>query len=526
MKIISSASMKEYDRKTIEYFGLPGIVLMESAALRVVECIKTLPLKLSKIVVLSGPGNNGGDGLAVARLLSLAGYQVLLWSTVKPGAYRGDAAVNEKHLLKKDFPIKRLTGKIVDDCFRHDLEEASLLVDALLGTGIDREVEGLIADLINTVNASDLPVLSVDIPSGVNADNGSVMGSAIRATWTVTFAFLKTGLLLYPGAELAGEIMVAEINIPHQLAAEEKCSLLTPSFIRETLPVRSPDAHKGSLGRTLLLAGSAGMIGAAVLAAESALKSGSGLVYLAAPASICAALASKLTEVILIPLSEESPGLISPGTAAMLIEKAGNCDAMAVGPGLATGEATAELVVKLIQLCPVPLVIDAGALDVLGRNMNVLRSARYLPVITPHPGEMARLVGISTKQVQENRLEIAVKNAALWNCQIILKGAHSIVATPDGRAAINPTGNVALATAGSGDLLTGMVASFMAQGMSAETAAMAGTYIHGLAGDLLPKERGSSARDILNHYTEAFSCLKTADLNLFGYPYLFRIRPL
>jgi ADP-dependent NAD(P)H-hydrate dehydratase / NAD(P)H-hydrate epimerase len=526
MKIISSASMKEYDRKTIELYGLPGIVLMETAAFRVFEFIKALPQKPSKVVVLSGPGNNGGDGLVVARLLLLAGYQVSLWSTVKPGAYRGDAAINEKYLLKRNYTINRLTGKAELELFKNDLDHAGLLVDALLGTGIDREVEGLIADLIKTVNGSDLPVLAVDIPSGVNADNGSIMGSAVQANWTVTFAFLKKGLLLYPGAGLAGEIFVAEINIPNQLAEKDKISLLTPSFIRQSLPVRLPDAHKGSLGRTLLVAGSAGMTGAAVLAAESALTSGSGLVYLAAPASICAALEAKLIEVIVIPLPEKTPGMISPDAASMIIEKANSCNAMAVGPGLDTGEATAELLFKLVQLSPVPLVIDAGALNALGRNKTILRSARHLPLITPHPGEMARLAGVSTKQVQVSRLEIALKNAAFWNCYIILKGANSIVATPDGQAAINPTGNVALATAGSGDLLTGMVTSLIAQGMSTEKAAMAGTYIHGLAGDHLPAGRGYCARDILNRYAEAFSCLDTADLKYFGNPCLSRVRPL
>jgi ADP-dependent NAD(P)H-hydrate dehydratase / NAD(P)H-hydrate epimerase len=526
VKILSSAAMREFDRRTIEDYGLPGAVLMETAGLRVVEFIQTIRLKSKKIIVLTGPGNNGGDGLVIARLLSLAGYKVSLWSTLKPGAYRNDAGTNENFLLRNKYTVQRLIDKEALQLFCQDLKEADLLVDALLGTGIDREVDGLIAEIINAVNESGLPALAVDIPSGVNADSGAIMGNAVKATWTVTFAFPKLGLMLYPGAGLAGEIFVGEINIPVQLAAEAKINLLVPSFIRSYLPERHPDAHKGVMGRTLIVAGSPGMTGAAVLAAESALKSGSGLVYLAAPESACLALESKLVEVIIIPLPESSPGIISSDAVDIIVEKASGCSALVIGPGLNTGEPTAEFLHKLMQFSPVPMVLDAGALDALGHNMNMLRSARYIPVITPHPGEMARLAGISVREVQGSRLGMAQKNAGLWNCTIVLKGANTIIASPEGWTAINPTGSVTLATAGSGDLLTGLIGSLIAQGMSSDMAAMAGVYIHGLAGDLLPSGRGYKAGDILACYGKAFRTLKDADLRLRGNPFISKIRPV
>ena len=526
MKILSSVAMKNADQRAIEDLGMPGIVLMETAGLRVVEYILTLLPKGARIVVLAGPGNNGGDGLVTARLLVKAGFSVTLWSTVKPTAYRGDAGINEKFLAKTEFPLHRLAEKDDFDHFREDLDRADLLVDAILGIGTDRQVEGLLAEIIDTVNLSNVPVLAVDIPSGVNADSGAVMGRAIKANWTVTFALPKTGLLLHPGAGLAGEIIVGEIGIPVSLSEDEPFDLITPAFVKSLLPIRPVDAHKGSLGRTLIVAGSIGMSGAAMLAAESALLGGSGLVYLAAPQSACPALEAKTVEVIVVALPEKSPGLIDPGAVDIIIEKANACDVLAVGPGLDTGEATSELLYKLVQLSPVPMIFDAGALEALGRKINMLRSARHLPVITPHPGEMARLIGKSAGQVQSSRLETALKNAALWNCIIMLKGPNTIIATPDGRAAINPTGNPSLATAGSGDLLTGLVSSFIAQGIAPENAAMAGAFMHGLAGDLLPPGRGHRARDILARYKEAFQFLEECDQTVAGNPFLIKVRPI
>ncbi len=525
MKVLSRESMKEADRQTIEKFSVPGAVLMETAGLRVVEFIRSNLPDSNRVVILAGPGNNGGDGLVVARLLKKAGVSVSLWSTVKPGAYRGDSAINEKYLDKTSFQIQRLSASADLDRLQFELNYADLVVDALLGIGADREVTGLLAEIIDTINGSGVPVLAVDIPSGVNANSGAVLGCAVRADWTVTFACPKLGLMFYPGAGLAGEIVIGDINIPESLLEDEIVDLVTSSFVRKVLPDRPADAHKGSLGRVLIVAGSPGMSGAAALAAESALKGGAGLVYLAAPESACTALDAKLVEVITIVLPESSVGVIDPSAAEIIIDKARECDVLAVGPGLDTGEVTSNLLNKLVQLCPVPMVFDAGALGALGKKMNMLRSARHMPVITPHPGEMARLIGKTAGQVQGSRLETALKNANLWNCIIMLKGPNTVIATPDGRASINPSGSPSLSTGGSGDLLTGMVASFIAQGIAPENAARVGAFMHGLAGDLLPEGRGHMARDILAHYKEAFQYLKTCDQKIAGNPFLTKARP-
>ncbi|HSW35354.1 MAG TPA: NAD(P)H-hydrate dehydratase, partial [Candidatus Limnocylindrales bacterium] len=438
-----------------------------------------------------------------------------------------DAEVNEKYIEKTSFPVQRLLTAKDLDCVRTELNSADLLVDALLGIGIERAVEGLLADLIRSINDSNVPVLSVDIPSGVDADTGLVLGCAVQAKWTVTFAFPKKGLLLHPGASYAGEIIVGEINIPSFLVENEPINLLTASYVRGLFPQRSIDAHKGSMGRVLVVAGSPGMSGAAVMAAEAALRGGAGLVYLAAPKSLCPALEAKLIEVITVALPETRPGIIAPEAAEQILQKAGLCQVLAVGPGLNPGSATTTLLESLIASCPVPMVIDAGALEAIADKMHLLQTAKHLPVLTPHAGEMARLVGTGVVQVQQNRLEIALKCARQWNSILLLKGANTIIALPDGRAYINPTGGPALSTAGSGDLLTGLVASFIAQGLLPAAAAAAGAYIHGLSGDLVPEERGHMARDILLHFKQAFQyvAFESAYTNN-ATPYLHRIRPV
>jgi len=518
--------MREADRKTIEDFAMPGTVLMETAGIRVAEFVRAGVSKNSRIVVLAGPGNNGGDGLVAARLLNKAGYRVSLWCAAKAGSYKAEASVNEKYLKKAGFPIKYLLEQKELDDFKDDLLFADLLIDSLLGIGANREIKGITADIINSVNSSGLPVLAVDIPSGLDSDTGGVLGCAIRANWTVTFSNPKQGLFLHPGAGLAGEIIVADINIPDLLLEDETLDLITAEHVMDILPERPADAHKGSMGRVLIVAGSPGMTGAALMTAESALKGGAGLVYLASPESICSELASNLMEVITVPLPEQEKGVISPGAVDIIIEKARECDALAVGPGLGTGEVTSGLLYKLVQLSPIPLVLDAGALSALGQNLNMLRSARYLPVITPHPGEMARMTGVTPGQIQSSRLDVAVKNARLWACIIMLKGPNTIIASPEGRAAINPTGNQNLATAGSGDLLTGLVASFIAQGVPSENAARAAAFMHGLAGDFILPCRGHMARDVLANYKQAFRYVEQCEQYYEGNPYLKKARPI
>jgi len=526
VKVLSASSMREADRKAIEDYGIPGVVLMETAGTRVTDFILDHFDRDARVIVLCGPGNNGGDGLVIARQLYRAGFRVSPWSSQKRGTYRGDAAVNENICIRLGLPPEELNGP--DDLSRLEaqLRGADLVVDALLGTGVNREVTGITAELISLVNKSSVPAIAVDIPSGVSADTGEILGAALKADWTLTFAFPKLGLFLYPGAEYAGQVYVCDINIPSETGEGEKTELMTLQDIRVALPERSGSAHKGSFGRVLIVAGSPGMTGAAVLAAEAALKAGAGLVYLAAPASTCPALEAKLVEVITIGLTETKPGLIDPQAASQIIEKAGLCDVLCIGPGLCPDGKTGELLRELIRRCPVPMVIDAGALTAIEDDPGCLKEAKTPPVITPHPGEMARLAKLTTARVQSCRPGTALKKASEWNSVVLLKGAYTIIAAPDGLAAVNPTGNAVLATAGSGDLLSGMVASFIAQGMNSERAAMAGAFIHGLAGDLLPPGRGSSALDIKANIKKAFQYIRQYEKNPVHDPYLTPVKPV
>jgi len=524
MKVLSSAAMKEADRRTIEEMGMPGAVLMETAAIRTVELIRHKLPRAKRFAVLAGPGNNGGDGLAIARLLKNAGLSGSLWSTVKPGGYRGDAGMNEQFLERAAYPINRLGERESLEQFREELNCVDFVVDALLGVGVDRNVEGLFAELIEGVNDAGLPVVSVDIPSGVNANSGAVMGCAVQADWTVTFAFPKQGLLCHEGAEKAGEVYVGQINIPPALVENERVDLITPAQILSILPSWNKSVHKGNLGRVMIVAGSPGMTGAAVMAGESALMGGAGLVYLAVPQSLESSVSARLVEVITISLEEAGQGIISPGAAETILDKAVHCDALAIGPGLDPGSDTAELLERLIISSPVPLVIDAGALEALKGRMEILKEAKQPVAITPHPGEMGRLAGLSVREVQENRLEVALDHARKWGVFLLLKGFNTIIAAPDGRAAINTTGGPALATAGSGDLLTGLIASFIAQGLEAENAARAGAFMHGLAGDLVPEGRGHMARDVMFYYKQAFQSLAEAEDSRFINPYLAGVR--
>lgn len=513
MRVLTAAAMREADRRTIEELGLPGTVLMETAAMRITEAVMAVNPERRRVVVAAGPGNNGGDGLAAARQLARAGWPVSLHCAARETDYRGEALVNYGFLRHSGFPVRHILGEEGLAALEADLREAGMAVDALLGTGLSRPVEGLPAAVIALLNRSGLPVLAADIPSGVCADSGRVLGCAVRARWTITFAFPKQGLLLHPGAGLAGELSVADIGIPSFLVREEPLGVATAEQVRALLPSRPADSHKVTFGRVLLLAGSAGMTGAAALAGNAALRGGAGLVYACIPESLRPVLESKVVEVIVRGVAERRPGEISAAAAEALLEQAGGCRAFALGPGLEAGPETARLLETVIPRSPCPLVLDAGALAALAGLTGVLEQSPFPPVITPHAGEMARLLGTDAAAVQQSRLEAARNFAGSTGCVVVLKGAHTVIAEPGGKAWFNPTGGPALATAGSGDVLTGIIAALLAQGLPPAEAARAGVYLHGLAGDLLPV-RGGTAGDILAQIPEAFRLVGKEEFGL------------
>ena len=502
-KLTTAAQMRELDRRTIEDYGVPSIVLMENAALRVVDVINERfgPLCKKRIAVVCGKGNNGGDGLAIARHLATRfGAQVMVHLLSDQPGYTGDAAINYK--LAQSFGLSFQS---------HPFHPAirggqDLIIDALLGTGIKGEVKSDSAAYVRTMNVMQVPIISVDVPSGLNADTGAgeVEGGCVKATLTVTFALPKIGLLVYPGAEYVGELIVADIGMPRQVMAADDVNVYATEAtdIARWLPERGNgrDANKGKFGHVTVFAGSAGFAGAPTLSAEAAARTGAGLVTLAVPSGIQNALMARVSPVVMTRgLSETSAGTFGKDAVEAALSLAAHGTAAAIGPGLGGADTadTREFVREFVSRCSVPLVIDADALNCLALEpdwgVSAIKSRTAATILTPHPGEMGRLLGTDTKAVQADRraaVERAVQN---YGCVVLLKGARTLIASPDGRLAVNTTGNPGMATGGAGDVLTGILATLLGTETPAWEAAAIGAYLHGLAGDLAAAKQGGPA---------------------------------
>ncbi len=498
-KLATAAQMREMDRRTIEDYGIPSIVLMENAALRVVDVIAERfgPLKGKRIGVVCGKGNNGGDGLAIARHLSVRfGAKVSVHLTAEPSEYEGDAAANYKMASALGLDIR----PVFPDLYRG----IDLVVDALLGTGIHGGVEGSLAEIISAMNGEHRPIVAVDVPSGLDADTGEISGACVKATLTVTFALPKLGLIVYPGAEYVGELIVADIGMPREVMAADEVtvSATEASDIAKWLPARTNgrDSNKGKFGHVSVLAGSAGFAGAPTLCAEAAARAGAGLVTLAVPQSIQNALMARVSPVVMTQgLVETANGTFSKEAVDAALKIAVKGTAAAIGPGLGGAEdaGTRAFVREFVSRCPVPLVIDADALNCLAserdRGASVVKSRTAATILTPHPGEMGRLLGTDTKTVQGDRRAAVEQAAQTYGCVVLLKGARTLIASPDGRLAVNMTSNPGMATGGSGDVLTGLTATLLGSEIAAWEAASAAAYLHGLAGDLAAAKQGGPA---------------------------------
>ena len=368
-----------------------------------------------------------------------------------------------------------------------------MIVDAIFGTGLDRDVGGFYEKLIKFINRQSAPCVCVDIPSGLDADTGRPLGVAVQADVTVTFAPAKLGICIYPGVDYAGKLCVADITIPRLLKEDLPLELLTFQKCRGLIKKRTADSHKGTYGHLLVLAGSPGKSGAAVLCAEAALRAGSGLVTLGVPNSISPAVEEKTTEVMSVSLKDSKDGTFHPDAhEEVLRELDGKKTALAVGPGISTSRSTGKFLEKVIAQCEVPVTLDADALNIISKNPDILRKTKVPAVITPHPGEMARLCGVRTKQVQDDRVGISTRFSEEYGCYIVLKGARTVVTTPGGEVFINPTGNSAMATAGTGDVLTGIIGGLAAQGYDCLQSCLLGVFLHGHAADLLLEETGTA----------------------------------
>jgi NAD(P)H-hydrate epimerase len=504
--------MAALDRRAQDEYGVPTLLLMEAAGRGVFEAARRLAVNSTpRVVVVCGKGNNGGDGLVAARIMLAAGWRPIVVLLARDAEVSGDAAVNLQAARRAGVEIINLDSTAIPG-LRGLISSADLIVDGLFGTGFRGPVAGLAAKTIEAINASGRPVLAIDIPSGVQGDSGGVDGLAVRASSTVTMALPKTGLLLPPGAGYTGRIWVVDVGHPRRLieAAGVRTSLVTKQMVDVAIPRRRLDAHKGDCGRVLIVAGSVGHSGAAVLAALGALRAGAGLVTLAVPASIYPIIGSAVIEGMPTPVPD-AEGALSAEAGDPILKMAVAADVVACGPGLSTLPGPAAVVDRLLAECPKPLVLDADALNILAASGRPWAAAMGPVVITPHPGEMARLLGARVEDIQRHRMQTARVAAERFKAVVVLKGARTIVADPDGEAAIVPTGNPAMATGGMGDVLTGAVAAFIGQGLAAGVAARVAVYLHGLAGDLAARASGPAgvlAREVADTMPRALAAVR------------------
>jgi len=499
LPVFTAAEMRALDARAIRDLGIPGPRLMENAGAGAAALVARwlAPIRGKSVVVVCGKGNNGGDGFVVARRLRAGGAAVRVFLVGQRDAVRGDAAAA---LGRWRGRIEEVHGAAELGALGRALDRADVVVDALLGTGLTGAARGAVAAAIEAMNQvgpagrSGVPVIALDLPSGLGSDQGALLGPTIQATRTVTFAGLKRSLLLHPAAAKAGAIEIVDIGVS---AAEATRGITTwrleASDVRPHFAPREPDAHKGRFGHLLIVAGSLGKTGAAVLAGRAALRSGVGLCTIAVPASQQPIVAAQAPEYMTEAMPETAGHSLALGAKDRLLELARRMDAVALGPGLSLDPETQELARALIREVERPLVADADALSALAGHLDLLRHAAGRRALTPHPGEMARMLGIGVDSVQADRLEVTRAFSREHRVALALKGAGTVIGGPDGRIAVNPTGNPGLAKGGSGDVLTGIVGALLARGLEPVAALEAGAYLHGLAGDLAAGERGEVA---------------------------------
>ena len=516
MKIVTGTEMQTLDHRTITESHVPSSVLMERAGEGIVRHLEEHcgPVPGKTITILCGKGNNGGDGLVVARLLHRrrARIHVVLLTAITELS-RDTAAMYRK--------LVRVAGRSVIVRFRSAdqarplLTSSDILVDALLGTGLSSVVTGTYGEAIELINRAKKPVVAVDIPSGLHADTGAILGRAIRATLTVTCGLPKLGLYIGAGIDQAGAIRIVDIGIPpaYVEAIGSRTLLLTSESVFQCLPERAPSSHKGTFGHAGIIAGSVGKTGAAALAARAALRIGAGLVTVATPSSVNEVLEAKLLEAMTMPLPETKARTLARSGLDRVLTFIQARTAIAIGPGLSTHHETVELVQALMKHLDRPSVLDADALNALVGRASLLTECKTPPILTPHPGEMARLeVDATTQSINADRIGTARRFARERGVFVVLKGARTVIARPDGLVAICPTGNPGMATAGTGDVLTGMIVGLLAQRIPPWEAACAATYFHGLAGDLASQHLGQAgmlASDLIAHIPYALQPTKT-----------------
>lgn len=511
LKAVTGKDMGRIDKYCIDNVGIPGIVLMENAALKIVEHVNKylsdkhyLP---TDVVIVAGKGNNAGDAFAVTRHLWVQGKKIKLYCLFEKESFTGDAKLNFDILGNMGIPAEFLDTNSSLEELRSEVEKSELVLDGIFGTGFRGEIEGTIKEVAEIINKCSRYTISIDIASGIESATGRTSDTCVRADKTVTFEFPKIGQLVFPGAEYTGELAVESIGMPTQALnnIEEATTWVDAKLVKSLLPSRKAEYNKGNCGKVAILSGSKGMAGSGCLAAKACLRTGSGLVYLAVPSNLINIYQTVVPEAVVVNLhdSKDTISEQSLGSIAGLFKK---CDVAAIGPGLSVGKSIYNIISSLPETTDIPVVLDADALNAIAQNTGLLGKFRKDVVVTPHPGEMARLTGLDIPYIQNNRMEVAKKYAALWGVTVVLKGARTIVADKGGHVYINPTGNPGMATAGSGDSLTGIIASLIGQGVGGTFAAVAGVYLHGLAGDIAARSKGEyglTATDIVENIPTA-----------------------
>ncbi len=513
MKVATVEEMRGLDRTAMERFGIPGAFLMENAGQAVYFAILSrFGVAGKRFVILAGAGHNGGDGLVVARKLHSSGGDVRLLFLSDPARYEGDPAL---HLEMVQRGGVSLQVKPSAEEIREAVAGADVVVDAMLGTGIAREVGGLYREAVEAVNASEAAVVAVDIPSGVDGNTGKVWGVAVRADLTVTFGLPKRGNLLYPGAGLCGELLVSHISFPPGLSRGD--GIAVGINVPPPLPERRPDGHKGSFGDALFVAGAASYFGAPAFSALAMLRAGGGYARLASPRSVVPHLAAIAPEVVYAPQEETPQGTLALAAEPALLELLELVDVVAVGPGTSLHEETQRLLARVIAESARPVIVDGDGLAAVAKHPGLVISRTAPTILTPHPGEMARLCGCGIADVLADPIPMLQDTAGKLGAIMVLKGAHSLIGLPDGTVFINTTGNSGMATAGSGDVLTGTIAAMLGLGLDPGDAARTGVYLHGLAGDLAAEAVGAdgvTARTILDFLPDALAAFRESHARL------------
>ncbi len=497
MKISNVNEMRNLDRRAIEEYGITQEILMENAGQAAYFTIlKEFGIKNKNFVTFCGAGHNGGDGLVVTRKIYSNGGNVSVFILGDRSKFQGAAKQNFDIVCKLQIDVIDLHDVSLA---LETINKSDAIIDAIFGTGLDREVKGKYEDVVNMINASQKTVFSVDIPSGINGDTGQVMGTAVKADYTTTFGLPKIGNLLYPGFDFVGKLYVTHISFPPVMQDSDQLKIATND--PKPIPVRGKNTHKGNYGKVLFIAGASNYLGAPYFAALSFLKAGGGLSYLATPENLVASIGNKGSEIVFIPLKKTSSGSISLENKQELIKFSENVDMVVIGPGLSLDNETQILVRELCTEIKKPLLIDGDGITAVAKDLDCIKKRAATTILTPHLGEMARIIGQNIEDISTNKINVLQNTAQELNATIVLKGAHSLIGYPDKNVFINLSGNPGMATAGSGDVLTGTIAAMFGLGFPINDAVRMGVFMHGFAGDIATNNKGEDgliASDIMD----------------------------